>query len=55
MFVYGCGFFFFLFAGLVWGFFDFKPEDDLGVVLGLCYLCKYQQCFDLKSQTLMFI
>lgn len=48
---------FFFFCLLVWfgGFFDFKPEDDLGVVLGLCYLCKYQQCFDLKSQTLMFI
>lgn len=45
------------FCLLVWFgvFFDFKPEDNLGVVLGLCYLCKYQQYFDLKSQRFMFI
>lgn len=28
----------------------FKPEEGLGVVLGLCCLC-CQQYFDLKSQT----
>lgn len=32
----------FLFGSLIWSFFYFKPEDDLGLVLGLFCLHKYQ-------------